>query len=322
MRSEDFSRLLTVDTILAKAAGATADAMFMGLENRLRSALLTAWTERAQAAVSRGVATFRGGAGKEAVLRALAAPFKKLQRDVSAPVGSTTRTAYIEGKREILTRALSRTKKVAKGPKDPLIEAGFTLRDERAIDALIDGQLNWIDEFYDSGLSESIDAIVTDAMFETGLGRSEAGALLEAKLVERLGLGDIVGLNKPSSYFEMLAANVAGNARVRGQIGQMAQIGVTNYVIVAAGDEKTCSRCVFMDGKNVQVQHASKVMAALDEADTPERVKELHPWAGKLSDMEDAPASFTFPPFHGSCRCVVDISEDAEISFEPLPGWG
>lgn len=472
----NFDRLVSVDILIAKATAATGDALFLQLENRLASSLSAAWASRAFTAVSRGVSAFRGGAGKPAVLRAVAAPFASLVGAARGPVKTVARNGYLEGKREMLARARDRHKPVRKGSKRPKMPEGFdpekvvdgstvfnpgaktyqgvpkfrslsretyrdriyvvkpselaklklygidtggdsiadtrtsgilrawnkgeemagvevdvnaagdyfiadgnhrvwaaamdddrpiavrfrpveadnldrmdpiaerlaevseagspvvslesalTLRDERAIASMVDAQLNWIGDFYEVGLSESIDAIVTDAMLETGLGRAEAGKLLEQKLAERLSASGIeipLGFaNKSASYFEMLAANVTSSARVRGQVSQMLQIGVTNYTIVAAGDEKTCSRCALLDGKSVQVQHAQRMLSALEDADTPDKVRAAQPWASKVSDIKDAPASFILPPFHGSCRCVVDISEDAEVTFEPVAGWG
>lgn len=328
MRSDDFAKLITLDVIISKASGVSPDALFLQLENRLASSLTGMWTSRASTAVSRATATFGGGGSKAAVLRAVAAPFAGLANAVSRPVEAVTRTAYREGKREMLAKALARAKPARKAkPRSTVeIESSLTLRDERAIESMVESQLNWIGDFYDSGLSESIDEIVSEAMLESGLGREAAGKLLQEKLAERLtasGIALPTGMvNKPASYFEMLAANVTSSARVRGQMSQMLQIGVTNYTIVAAGDEKTCKRCVFMDGRSFQVQHAQKALEALEDADTPDKVRAAHPWASKVSEMEDAPGKFPLPPFHGACRCVVDISEDAELTFEPIAGWG
>ncbi len=472
----DFERLITVDILIAKATATSGDALFLQMENRLASSLTTAWSSRAATAVSRGVSAFRGGAGKAAILRAVAAPFGSMGTAAAAPVKTVARNAYLEGKREMLARAQDRYKPTRKGSKRPKVPEGFdpdavvdgstvfnpgakpvegvpkfrslsretyrdriyvvkpsdlaklklygidtggdsaadsrtsgilnvwnkggelagveidvnaagdyfvadgnhrlwaaaldsdrpiavrfrpveaddlnrmdkigarlaevseagspivslesalTLRDERAIASMARAQLNWIDDFYASGMSESVDDIVSKAMLETGLGRAEAGKLLEQKLAERLTASGIeipAGLaNKSASYFEMLAANVTSSARVRGQMSQMLQIGVTSYVIVAAGDERTCKRCRFMDGKTFQVKHAQKMLSSLEEADTPDKVRSIHPWASKVSDIENAPGKYILPPFHGACRCVVDISEDAELTFEPADGWG
>lgn len=330
-QQNDIARLLAVDALLIKSAGLSAEAVFVNMENRLNRVLRNAWQNHVDDALASTRAAIHRGAGAKAIAGEISDAFDDWQKLVKPAISAVTRDAYLEGKRQIMLRArglLSVDKSiqvVTKAPKDPSIEVGFTLRDEAAVDQLIEGQLHWIGEYYDSQLSESISELVSDTMITTGLGREEAGKLLETRLLERLAVAGVSipeGWGKgPAAYFELLAANTASNARVRGSLGQMAEIGVSKYTIVEAGDERMCARCRVMDGRSFEVRRATALLDEIARADSPERVKELHPWAKNAAEIEANPDKFPFPPFHGECRGTVDISDDAEITFEPMPGW-
>lgn len=328
---DDIARLLAIDALLIKAAGLSTEAVFINMEHRLLRVFRNAWQNRVDDAVDAALAAMGRGAGPKLVAASIADAFEGWQKQLKPAITAVTRDAYMEGKRQILLRAHGLLQPigkaggyvtVTKAPKDPALEVGFNLVDQAAVDQLIDHQLHWIGGYYDDQLADGIQELVRTTMIETGLGREEAGKLLETRLLERLATAGVAipeGWGKgPAAYFELLAANTASNARVRGSLGQMFEIGVTKYTITAIGDERTCGRCRLMDGRTFEVHHAATLMEQIAEAKTPERVKELHPWANRTEDIEANPDKFPFPPFHGECRCTVDIAEDAEITFEPM----
>lgn len=334
-QTSDIARLLAVDALLIKAAGLGTEAVFLNMEHRLNRILRNAWQNNVDDAISAVRSAVRRGAGAKAIAGEIADAFQDWQKQVKPAITAVTRDAYLEGKRQILLRAHGLLKPIGKSdgsyimlvkaPTDPSLEANLTLVDQSAVDQLIEQQLYWIGEYYDNELSDSISDLVRETMIETGLGREEAGKLLEQHLLEHLAVAGVSipeGWGKgPAAYFELLAANTASNARVRGSLGQMIDIGVTKYTITAVGDERTCGRCRLKDGTTYEVQHAQVILDQIASAETPEQVKQLHPWANKTSEIEANPDKFPFPPFHGSCRCVVDIADDAEITFEPMkPG--
>lgn len=332
----EFAHLLAIDAVLLKAAALGPEAVFANMERRLLQFVARVWQERVSVALMAARANWMYGMTAAQLAGAVGKAFKDWEERVRPAVMAVTRDAYTEGKRNILMRAHglmgpigksadAPTQLVLKAPKDPSIETSLSLKDEKAINKLVEGQLHWLGDYYDDELSESIDSIVNDVMLQQGLGREEAGKVLQDKLAERLSAAGVTAheeyLRGPAAYFELIAANTVSNARVRGSLGQMAQIGVTNFTIVAVGDEKTCTRCTFMDGRTRSVSHVIGIMDQLADADDPESVKQLHPWASTRAEMEADPDKFPMPPFHGICRCTVDIAEDSEITFEPMPGW-
>lgn len=332
LTQDDFARLLVLDAVLIKAASLGTEAVFLNMERRLLQVVTEAWQERVDAAIVALRAYAMYGMSPSETAKAIAKRFKGWQKELKPAIAAVTRDAYLEGKRQIALRvrgllgpigkADDQTRIVLKVPKEPTVEVGFSLRDEAAIDQLIDGQLHWVGEYYDTQLAESIDGLVRETMLETGLGRQEAGKLLETRLLERLAVAGVsipeTWGKGPAAYFELLAANTASNARVRGSLSQMFEIGVTKYTITSVGDERTCGRCRVMDGRSFETHTAAKLLDEISNAESPERVRELHPWASKTSEIEANPDKFPFPPFHGECRCTVDVAEDAEITFEQM----
>lgn len=329
--SDAWSELLALDAILIKAAALDSEAVFLNMERRLIQVIRNTWQDRVEAAVIAIRANVMYGMEPSEISSAIRKRFKGWQERLRPALKAVTRGAYLEGKRQILMRAhglmepigkSSGLVRVVKAPKEPNIEVGFNLRDEAAVDQLIEGQLHWIGEYYDAELAADIDALVEDTMISAGLGRAEAGKLLEARLLQRLAVAGVAipeGWGKgPAAYFELLAANAASNARVRGSLSEMMEIGVDKYTITAVGDERTCGRCRTMDGRTFEVSRAARLLGEIADADTPDRVRELHPWARTTDEVKANPDKFPFPPFHGECRCTVDVAEDAEITFEPM----
>lgn len=331
----DIERLLAIDALLIKAGDLGTEAPFANIERRLLQFTATHWRSDVGQAIHSAVQLANEGKSATTVAGEISYRLDGWERVLEPAIQAATRQGYIEAKRQMLYRVHgylppleSRTpnvKRVIKAPRELSIQPSFDQRDEAAIEQLVAGQLHWIGEFYDDQLSDEIDGVVRDTMLEQGLGREEAGKFLEQRLAAKLGIGASAlpssWTGRAAQYFEMIAANVATNARVYGSLGQMAQIGVTRYTITAIGDERTCSRCILLDGTSYSVEHAVQLLNQIAAADSPDDIKALHPWANSKEDVERNPGKFTFPPFHGRCRCAVDVSEDAEITYEPVTGW-
>jgi hypothetical protein len=326
---DDYERLLAIDAILIKASGIPGtEAVFMNLERRLLQFISRIWVEAAESAVKRIMSNYMYGMGAAEAAHAAALPFKNIGNEMKPALLAATRGAYLEGKRQMLMRHHghlapldpSRPHKVRKAPRDDVdIEPDFSLADQKAVDALVDNQVYWIGDYYDDELSSQIQEAVAEAMLKTGIGREEAGRLLQDKIEALLGTA---GASVPSGwlgptgrYFEMVAANAASNGRTRGALGQMGELGVTKYTFNCAADERTCSRCYYLDGRTFEVASALSTIDRINDADDPDAVKQLQPWASSMADVEAKPNDFSMPPIHGSCRCTVDISEDTELTF-------
>lgn len=316
--ANDIERLLLLDAILIKASGYDTGTLFLNLERRLQRAISNAFTDAAAPAVDNAVRASTAGKSPTQVTTKLGEMISGWQDGVRAPLLAVLRQGVLEAKRQILLRAAGKLAPIRKAEAE--LTPTFTLADERAVEQLVEGQLHWMGEFYSDELAEEIDALVQDVMVNRGLGRAEAGKLLEQVLRAKLGLtaADIPPGwgHSAEAYWEMLASNSVTNARVRGSLLQMGELRLPTYTIVAIGDERTCKRCRFMDGKVFPYSLADETMGKIGAARKPEDIKSAHPWASNVKQMENDPEMFPFPPFHGRCRCTVDISDDAELTFD------
>lgn len=336
--------LLSLDGVMIKAAGLPNEAVFRNAEARLFQALGRSFLARARRAVNSATSSLTGDgpATKADVARIIAkleAAFKGWDKEMAPIIRAVAAEAYRSGKTQVWQRATGKIKhpigtdsphleviKAKKPPKTKLdVKPSFGAKDEAAINALGNRQVLWVGRHYSENLAGRVAAVTEQVALNDGLGRREAGVKLKQSLEAEFGLSgesfDRGGLDLPAGwngttpqYFEMLSANTVTNSRAQGGISAMIDAGVSTYTIVSAGDERTCDRCNYMDGQHFQANEAAARMAKENDAEDPDEVKSIHPWAsgaaelrGSKNLMEDG---FGFPPFHGRCRCTVDITED------------
>jgi hypothetical protein len=343
-----------VDDMLLKAAGADYEARFMAMELRLFRRAARVFIEHAEAAADAATSGLSGdapadGAEVERISRRIAAEFRGWERAVASDIKAVMEEAYKLSKRQMAARISGRLDSIqpagsphltaemikANGDDDEAeIIPSFDLVDRQAVDAMSRRQVIWIGDHYDQNLEARVKELVRINMIESGAGRRDAGKLLREALRREFGVddGDRATISLPpgwagptAQYFEGLAANTVTQARVRGAVQQMIEVQVSHYEIVNPLDERTCKRCRYMDGKTFEMRHAADMIGALDDATHPEDVRAIHPWPKDEAMLKAADAEgklgmlFPLPPYHFRCRCGVDMSEDAEIAFEPVP---
>jgi hypothetical protein len=208
--------------------------------------------------------------------------------------------------------------------KGGAIEPSFDLLDESAIEALQSDSMMWVGAFYRKQIRDLIHKTAKQVM-ELGLDRKDAGLLMMAAIQDSLRHISVPTGFKGTDrkYFEGLAANVATDARVRGQLRSFIDIGITRYELVNPMDHKTSEICAHLNGKTFQVADGAAQMVADMAAKTPSALKEAHPWltideikviSPKAGDVGPADAlalseaGLALPPYHFHCRTVVDIS--------------
>lgn len=224
----------------------------------------------------------------------------------------------------------------AEPPENPRFTFSFSFVDRRAIDAILRGHFYWYGEHYDKNISEVIKRVVADSALTSGLGRVEAGQALQRALRRELALtGGGRELTVPAGwrgsfdrYFEMLAASVTTAARAASTVRAVQEADATRIIISNPMDERTCPRCAAMNGKVFTIEQASKQMDALLAARSPDDMKKAQPWystkkfleivtrKGHVSDADSArlaEAGIVLPPYHGLCRCTVDLAPDATL---------
>jgi len=185
------------------------------------------------------------------------------------------------------------------------VEPVFGAVDEAALEGIESYGSIWAGDLYDEELSAAIRQSVRENMIEQGIGRREAGTMLQDNLRTAVGLNPteiapasfLVSPRKLASYFTGLAANTATVARVTGEINSFAEYGVTAYQITAIVDERTTEQCLVMNGKTFTVEEgarqAARTAKAYVAADSADELREIlgriHPWP---NGTENSPANF------------------------------
>jgi hypothetical protein len=344
-----FAGVLAYDSLIYKAAGETY--LTRRVETRLFKALSTVFIRRAKEGVDKAVGHFEATPGvidereTQPILDTLAHAFAGWDKEVAPLVRVATAEIYRAGKEGVYSRKQKQVVKAvggpAKGSKVLEVKPKFDLVDKDAVETLSNQQLYWIAGTYDNALSEKIAKVANSVMIEQGLTREAAAKVLESALAKEFGY-DVAApfstWSKPPlpmgwkgsgiSYIEGLTSNAATTARVHGAVKGFTELGVTHYQVMVAGDERTCSRCNSIGERTFTVESAQKITISVLAADTPEGVKEAHPWGTdkQISSMTDgksktdaatnaklAKAGMSIPPFHYKCRCFIDIAEDTEF---------
>ncbi len=239
-----------------------------------------------------------------------------------------------------------------KGGKFFEVKPSFDLVDAKAIREIKESQLFWVGKHTANGsiLSGQISKQAMDIV-NSGMDRGDAAKIFSDKMAAQFGYDPNAPTNNPTggleipnawrgssmSYFEMLGANAVTTARNTGHIRSFQQIGITEYAIVNPEDERTCPSCRFMAGKHFETESAVKRQESILDQEDPEKIKDLHPWDKKKEILSKSGASekdghvskedskkleaagFSYPPYHGRCRCSVDITESAEVLYTPEP---
>lgn len=332
-------RLLAVDVVLAKAIGATDQQVYRVVERRMYRSLCAVFLPMADAALSEISALEGDEPATEAESKALAASiskhFNKWKAKTNDVVKTVVEDVYGSSKRQARARVLVLRKKSMRVSKaGPSLNASFNTEDEHAINALSSHQVFWIGQQYTDNLSKQISAFTDDFMLRSGLGRREAGERLKDALSKEFGLksGPLdrsPGLELPAGwrgttqqYFRMLSANTVTNARTQGALREMRSLGVTKFKVVNPEDEKTCPTCEHMDGRTFTTSEAVDRLDLELESD-PNGVREIHPWAKNASELKQADslmaAGYGYPPYHGDCRCGVDVDEESMPELQDIP---
>ena len=330
---------------VTKAVGVVDEmAEIRNLEDKLFRGLLSAYLEKANAAIKVGMAAFPKRGDKpitrQQLLKALRAADRSFFRSwppksLYRLSDSTMERVYKLSQQAVLRKAMG-----AKGYKGDRalmykaiataqIKPSFNLVDQAAVQAIQGQQRFWVNA---PGVWTKADDLIKQQAMESieGMLPVDAGEKLEQTMQAKYGTGK--SLIRSAAYWEGVAANAATTARVNGALREMSQIGVTRYEIMNPMDRRTTEICQYMNGKTMSVSTAIGVLDALDtKGVTPAGVKKLHPWhphdfrsrMGKAGvtvpnnpsqwnqpfpagkDAAMAKAGFSFPPYHFRCRSTV-----------------
>ena len=206
------------------------------------------------------------------------------------------------------------TKAYQGGKSEFAVKPDLSLSDIRAVNVLTKHNCYWLGEHYGKHIGPKIAELTQEALRE-GLGRDE----LAKELRESLG-GKIGGYK----YWDVVSSAALVRSRSFGCISGMVEAGITEYEILAMGDERMCPICGEMNGQTFSVSATHEVIERTLSISDPDKFKEAMPWhteppVGVSKDKLIADG-MSIPPFHGRCRCVLTMaSESVEITSASFP---
>ena len=194
-----------------------------------------------------------------------------------------------------------------KSKKEFIKEAHFNLVDSRAVEVLTKHNCFWLGEHYGKHIGPKI-AEITQQALEDGAGRKE----LADELHQALG-----GEAGDYKYWDVASSAALVRARSFGAIAGMEEAGITEYEVLAMGDERTCEICGNMNGRVFSVSTAREKINSVLDIEDPEKFKEAMPWQTESpkekSNKELLDAGMNIPPFHGRCRCTITLVDAVEM---------
>jgi len=336
-----FERRQAVDRLLAKASNVTLVARVARIERELRRYLEAKWNALSEAAVDEAGRLARQGASPERIERAVRSIMRRWPDEVRDKIRTDVRDAYWLSRTAAWQHALGRSKApltyttkgnlvvLAKAPSaEAAINPSFSLIDEAAVERIGNHQELWIGDHYDRHVSQVVRDSAKQTSLIEGRGRAQAGRDMERSVRESLGIvvtsAGFRGTKE--QYFEGLAANAVTTSRSFGHLTSFGELGITHYEIDNPSDDRTCSVCSHMVGKEFSVRQGLDTMEAELGADSKEGVRDAHPWLhyGKLIEVSEKPGKvgaedssalaalgFNVPPFHFRCRCAIVVSDSS-----------
>lgn len=279
----------TDDLALIPGARRAADELLLGLGVPVRKAFEVATPRGFDAAVSRLAALLRRLARVsevEAVRQAVAvldvdwramtaAQRSQLVRRALASAGRAVSTVH-QQIRAPLGRAASDVVAATRSDgrrRGLAIAADFNAVDRRAVAYVVRANSLFVRDEYGRRLDWfGIEAKrVVARGLEDGLGRDEiAGELARA--------ANAAMVQRPASYWDVIASSFVGESRSLSQISSYAEAGIERYMLSAVLDEHTTDTCRFLDGKVLQTDDAIRMLDRMESSDEPAAIKQIRPW--------------------------------------------
>ena len=288
----EFSELGRHEAWLRLSAIVKAGDKHIQLERKLTSELIKNWRESYEDALQ-GLFKQIPEELSQSVIELITS---RLSESLGQSFGSSQKVR--EELRKYITRAYEG------GKSEFVVKHDLSLPDIRAIDVLTKHNCYWLGEHYDKHIREGI-AKLTQQAISDGLGRKE----LAKELREALG-GKVGGYK----YWDVVSSAALVRSRSFGCISGMVEARITEYEILAMGDERMCPICGELNGKTFSVSETKKVIDRTLDISDPDKFKEAMPWhtespAGVSKDKLIADG-MSIPPFHGRCRCVLTMASE------------
>lgn len=193
-----------------------------------------------------------------------------------------------------------------------VVKSSLSDFDRRAIDVLTKHNCVWAGEHYGKHVEPKITEIVRKGI-ENGTGRKK----LAEELRDTLGGGA-----GEADYWDVVASSALVRSRSFGTIAGMEEAEITDYEVLAVGDERMCDICGEMNGKVFSVHETKQLIDNVLRIEDSEKFKEAMPWhtaspKGR-SEADLLSSGMSLPPYHANCRCsVVVAAHDSLIAATP-----
>ena len=257
------------------------------LERKLTSELLKNWRESYEVVLKELFQQIPEELSSEAIEIIT----QRLAEALGQPFGNSQQVR--EEFRKYISRAYQN------GKSDFVAKSSLDLPDLRAIDVLTKHNCFWLGEHYGKHIGPKIAELTQDAL-RNGLGRKE----LAKELRESLG-GKVGGYK----YWDVVSSAALVRSRSFGAISGMVEAGITEFEILAVGDERMCSICGELSGQTFSVSATQEVIDRVLGISDPEKFKEAMPWhtesPKEVSKDTLISDGMNIPPFHGRCRCEL-----------------
>ena len=149
------------------------------------------------------------------------------------------------------------------GKSEFALKPNLTLPDIRAIDILTRHNCYWIGEHYGKRIDKKIAELTQNAILD-GLGRKELAEELRAELG---------GKSEGYKYWDVVSSAALVRSRSFGCVAGMVEAGITEYEILAMGDERMCDICGEMHDRTFSVSETQKVIDSVLDIRVPTNSK-------------------------------------------------
>lgn len=219
----------------------------------------------------------------------------------------------------LLTQAF-KAGKAMEGVPDKVKQV-FDQAHRAAVDWLIEHDGFWIGKVFPQYVAGPFKETIASGL-EAGLGRKTIARQLKNLC---LGYGEMPG--KTVLYNRVASASV-NRAHNWGGMFAMEEAGLKSAIWRAVGDERTCSRCAYLNGRSFSVPKLMKKVQ-LAVKSKPEAIESIAPWPGYDAAEDDyyIPGRYGrqyfknkpegwleengigLPPLHPHCRCQIIAKE-------------
>jgi len=260
-----------VDKAVAKALNLTDVAQIAKTEARMVKFMLNEWLLLVKNASDTGARKAKAGAGSEEIISAINKIMMRWHKLVRSDYSSELKTVYGLARRAghlKSTRRITSSLQYSESDSAQIVSKASPLPgtdedpDYDSLDVematlLAEAGVTFVDGLYDANFRDAVSGMVREKLAEPGQVNTVD---FRSSLIKTLTtLAVVGGFRGPiNTYIEGLVANAFATSRMAGQLRSMMEVGITHYTISVTVDERTCARCLWMEGKVFSVEDGAR----------------------------------------------------------------